>query len=79
MVVEDAVANFGRVRGCQSAASRQLNAAEYALQELVAELVSAIPAEAAEAGPQTKPLAGADPFGAESEPVVAEEDGALAA
>jgi hypothetical protein len=71
-LIEDAVADFDGVRGCQRAAARQLNAAEYALQELVAELVSAIPAVAAEMGPQSKPLARA-------EPVVAEEDDAVAA
>lgn len=78
-VIEDAVANFDQVRGCQRAAARQLNAAEYALQELVAELLSTIPAVAAVTGPQTKPLAGAEPVGAKSEPIVAEEDDALAA
>ena len=78
-VIEDAVANFDRVRGCQRAAARQLNAAEYAFQELVAELLSTIPAVAAVTGPQSKPLAGAEPVAAESEPIVAEEDDALAA
>lgn len=77
--IETAAASFGRVRECQKAAFRQLNAAEYALQELVAELVSTIPAVAAVTAPQTKPLAGAERFAAESEPVATEEDGALAA
>ncbi|MGI9403798.1 MAG: hypothetical protein ACR2OF_04730 [Hyphomicrobium sp.] len=78
-VVENAVADFDRVRECQRAAAQQLSAAEYALQELVAELVSAIPAVVAGTGPQTKPLADAEPIEAESEPVAAQEDDALAA
>ena len=77
--VEEAAASFDRLWECQKSASRQLNAAEYTLQELVAELVSTIPAVASATEPQKKPLTGAELIGAESEPVAAEEDDALAA
>ncbi len=78
-VIEDAVADFGRVRGCQRAAARQLNAADYALQQLLSGLATAMPALAAETAPQTMPLAVSKPFQAEPEPVAADDDGALAA
>lgn len=78
-VIEDAVANFGRVRACQKAAARQLNAADYALQDLMAELATAMPSVAAETVLQTRPLAVSKLHGSESEPIAAEEDGALAA
>ena len=78
-VIEDAVANFDRVRGCQRAAARQLNAADYALQQLLSGLATAMPALAAETVPQTMPLAVSKPFQAEPEPVAADDDGALAA
>lgn len=78
-VIEDAVADFGRVRGCQRAAARQLNAADYALQQLLSELATAMPALAAETVPQTMPLAVSKPLQAEPDPVAADDDGALAA
>jgi len=78
-VIEDAVADFGRVRGCQRAAARQLNAADYALQQLLSELATAIPALAAETVPQTTPLAVSKPLQAEPDRVAADDDGALAA
>ena len=78
-VIEDAVANFGRVRGCQRAAARQVNAADYALQQLLSALATAMPALAAETVPQTMPLAVSKPLQAEPDPVAADDDGALAA
>ncbi len=78
-VIEDAVANFGRVRGCQRAAARQLNAADYAFQQLLSGLATAMPALAAETVPQTMPLAVSKPLQAEPDPVAADDDGALAA
>lgn len=78
-VIEDAVANFGRVRTCQRAAMRQLNAADYALQQLLTGLATAMPALAAETVPQTMPLAASKPVRQEAEPVAANDDGALAA
>ena len=78
-VIEDAVANFGRVRACQRAAIRQLNAADYALQQLLTGLATAMPALAAETVPQMMPLAVSKPERQEAEPVAANDDGALAA
>lgn len=78
-VIEDSVANFRRVRECQRAATRQLNAADYALQQLLTGLATAMPALAAETVPQSAPLAVAKPVEAGSEPVAANDDGALAA
>lgn len=78
-VIEDAVANFGRVRGCQRAAARQVNASDYALQQLLSALATAMPALAAETVQQTMPLAVSKPLQAEPDPVAADDDGALAA
>ncbi len=78
-VIEDAAASFGRVRGCQRAAARQVNAADYALQQLLSTLATAMPRLAAETVPQTMPLAVSKPLQAEPDPVAADDDGALAA
>jgi hypothetical protein len=58
---------------------RQLNAADYALQQLLTGLATAMPAFAAETVPQTMPLAVSKPVQTESESVAANDDGALAA
>ena len=78
-VIEDAMANFGRVRECHRAAARQLNAADYALQDLLGELVAAIPTMAANAVPQAMPLTVAEAFQEDIKPVVTQQDDALAA
>jgi hypothetical protein len=78
-VIEAGVANFGRVRGCQRAAARQLNAADYALQDLLSELAMAIPKMNVKPVQQAVPVAVSQPLIAEPESVVTEEDGALAA
>lgn len=78
-VIQAGVVNFGRVRGCQRAAARQLNAADYALQDLLSELAMAIPTMTVKPVQQVAPVAVSQPLIAEPEPVVTEEDGALAA
>lgn len=78
-VIEDAMAGFGRIRGCQRAAAQQLSAADYVLEGLLAELATAMPTTAVEPVSQTVPVAVSEPLFTESEPAVADEDGALAA
>jgi hypothetical protein len=42
-IVSTAIAGFGRIDGLQAAAARQIDAADYSLQQLLAELSAAMP------------------------------------